>query len=201
MGVKKSRKMKIGREEMMRLFLFDISDGKEHAWTLEALYERYRDVSMRKALRILRHKEDAEDAVSNAWITIARNLPYLRYQNERALSAYIMKTVQMKAISILQEKETRGQRLTELEETADIASDEDILWSLCEKETVETLMKALAQLKKPYRDVLTLYYLHELPPAAVSETLDISERTVWTNIYRGRQKLIEILEGKEGKEK
>ena len=65
---------------------------------LEALYLKYTPAMIRRAARYASRPEDAEDIVSECWLSFLGRLPKVSFPNEKALSTYIMKSVQNTSI-------------------------------------------------------------------------------------------------------
>src|SRR5690606_6148689 len=57
------------------------------------------------------------------------------------------------------------------------------------------LVKAINNLKKKYREVIILFYFHDLPIKEISNVMDIPENTVKTYPDRGEEQLNIILIG------
>ena len=58
----------------MLCLLTAMVDSPEDKRKIEQLYEKYHRLMFSVAFQILRHKEDAEDAVFHAWERIIKNL-------------------------------------------------------------------------------------------------------------------------------
>ena len=65
---------------------------------MEALYLKYTPAMIRRAARYASRPEDAEDIVSECWLSFLGRLPKVSFPNEKALSTYIMKSVQNTSI-------------------------------------------------------------------------------------------------------
>ena len=78
---------------------------------LSQLYHIYRAPMLRLAFRILGNECDAEDAVHDAFESIARNLERLREPDGAKTRGYIMVVTERKAIDLL-----RARRLRETDE-------------------------------------------------------------------------------------
>ena len=67
--------------------------GEEEA-LIDELFTRYRTAMLGRALQYMKHVQDAEDVVSDAWMSLLRQLPKLVVMDERARSTYILRSVQ-----------------------------------------------------------------------------------------------------------
>ncbi len=70
--------------------------------------------------------------------------------------------------------------------------EEDIVFDTKEKSDV---YYAVLELPQKYRAVIHLHYYEDMSVAEIAKTLDISEGTVKTRLFRAREKLKEILKG------
>lgn len=70
----------------------------------EALFLQYQKAMLRKAMQYVYNVYDAEDIVSDAWLSLIQHLSIMMELDEKALSAYIMKCVANKALDYLRKK-------------------------------------------------------------------------------------------------
>ncbi|MCI8485446.1 MAG: RNA polymerase sigma factor [Lachnospiraceae bacterium] len=68
----------------------------------------------------------------------------------------------------------------------------DILGNLVDRESGQTVMKALHMLEEPYREIIRYHVIYEWPLTAVAEHLGINYNTVKTRYIRGIKKLKEL---------
>lgn len=73
----------------------------------------------------------------------------------------------------------------------DFNTPEEILLS---KENTERLLDYIRNMSEKYREPLLLKLVHQLSEKEIAELLGISQKTVNSQIYRGRQMLIEAIE-------
>lgn len=83
----------------------------------EAIYRRYSAAMKHRALRCVDSPEDAEDVVSSCWVSLLGHLPKLMGMEERALSTYLMRTVQNRAWDMLRQRQRRQGYAAALNET------------------------------------------------------------------------------------
>lgn len=60
-------------------------------------------------------------------------------------------------------------------------------------EAKDLVVRALQLLPEPQREVILLQVVHQLDDGEIAEVLGISPKTVWTRLYRARQRLLEAL--------
>lgn len=122
------------------------------------LYEKYDKTLLRIGYYILNNKEDAEDAVQEAWIAIAQNMHTLRDMSEEKIEIYIFKTVKSKSINIYH-KNKKMPCDFDIDILLNIASDTDVVAEYENREKMKAVISCLNQMASRYRDVLTLYFL------------------------------------------
>lgn len=81
-------------------------------FSFDELFVQYRVAMLRRALQYVDHTHDAEDIVSEAWLSLILKLPKLFLMDEKARSSYILRCVQNTAISFLRKRQ-RDSRLNE----------------------------------------------------------------------------------------
>lgn len=161
---------------------------------LRLLYDRYKNRMYITACKVLGDPQRAEDAVHDAFIAVSNHLDRIDDIDSVSTAAYMMKAARSRALNIvrmgLPEKET------DLDE-AQAKADEDLLDEICRKESYNEIVSAILALEERYRDVLTLYYLNDLSVSEIAELQGIRENTVRQQLFRGRRKLINIINKEE----
>ncbi len=164
---------------------------------LRQLYDRYKNRMYITACRILRDPQRAEDAVHDAFIAVSNHLDKIKDVDSVSAAAYMIKAARSRALNIMRmglpEKETP------LDE-AIAERDESLLDEICRRESYKEILSAIMKLESRYRDVLTFYYLNDLSVSEIAALTGTKENTVKQQLFRGRQKLIAILEKEDTKD-
>ena len=179
---------------MLSAYLNMITDRSDKI-RFEQLYNSYRKQMLAVACRILRNSDDAEDAVQDALLGIARNITSLHALDERALRAYVLTAVKNAALKILSKKQKEAETNWILELNPD--ETESVFQSVLNSMDTDLLLRAMRQLDPIYRDVLLLTYVQEQDLRETAAILGRKEETVRKQLYRGRKMLIELCR-KEG---
>ncbi len=140
---------------------------------------------LRLALSILRHPQNAEDAVSTAVITAYRKLHTLR--DDAALKPWLMRITARCCYDQLR----RGKRETTLAEPLDNASEP------FEEPLDGTLLDLLERLPQGQRQVLVLYYYENFSTAEIAHILGLPRTAVSMRMSRARTRLKELLKEEE----
>ena len=170
-------------------------DEKSEQKQFETIYAGYGKQMLAAAYRILEDPGEAEDAVQNAMLGIAKHIGKVPAGDEKVLRAYVLTAARNAALSIL-EKRRHCPQETVLEEVF-TASDEDLFQRVAASEDYKALLRAIRKLDLCYREVLMLVFVQEHTVKEAAEILGRREGTVRQQLNRGRKKLIELCK-KEG---
>ena len=154
----------------------------------ERIYETYHMRMLFVALKVVHNMQDAEDAVQNALLGIAKTIKTVP-QDEKIEKAYVLTAAKYAALTIVQKRLPREytQDISEM----DIAVSENLFEKVASSQNYELLLRAIRKLESPYREVLMLVYVQELSIKAAAETLCRKEETVRKQLQRGKKLLIE----------
>ena len=146
----------------------------------------------RVAWSVLRHAEDAEDCVQEAFLKLYRGESWRQMTNERA---FLSSVVWRLAI------DRRGARQPAAEEDAtlrlaDSSRTPDAIGA--EHDERELLRELIAELPEELRDTLRLSALEELNSREIGELMGIPEGTVRTRLMRARAELQERWAARRG---
>lgn len=169
----------------MLCLLTAMVDSPEDKRKIEQLYEKYHRLMFSVAFQILRHKEDAEDAVFHAWERIIKNLNKIDEIDCKKTKSFLVIITERISIDHYRKKSRREEVFSESPEESPyfITREKDF-------ETIET-MGWLRSLPKKYSEVLILYYVNGLSLKEIAEILDLKQNSVASRLSRGRKMLAE----------
>jgi RNA polymerase sigma factor (sigma-70 family) len=157
---------------------------------LAALYDRFGRVAYGLALRVLRDRALAEDAVQEAFLTVWRNAD--RFMPERAkASTWILTFAHRRAVDLVRREERRRTEplpQTPVEDTAP-ATDEEA-WLRLRRERVQ---QALRMLPDQQREALELAYFGGFTQSELAERLGEPLGTIKSRMFTGLARLRELL--------
>lgn len=154
----------------------------DHEDKLSRLYHIYRAPMLRLAFRVLGDERDAEDAVHDAFESIAHNLDHLHDPEDAKTRGYIMVVTERKAIDLL-----RVRRRQETEEL-----DEDTGSIDFPNTGGNGLAWCMTKLPPRYREILLLRFVYGYSMRETAELMDIPFTTVGKLSQRAKERLYEI---------
>lgn len=160
---------------------------------IERLYTQNYAAMLQKAKSILKHRQQAEDAVEAVMLRLIDRIELLYNCNQLSLRSYLLTCVRNEAIGQLRKNGklypgNAEDRLCKLPDGSE-AVDARLLY----REQVQNLVKALQSL--PERECLALrmkYYEH-MSDAEIGTILGIKATAVRSLIGRARKKVFELL--------
>jgi len=164
-----------------------IAAGDESA--LGALYDRFGRVAYGVAVRILRDRALAEDAVQEAFLAVWRSAE--SYRRERAKPAtWILTLVHRRAVDLVRREDRgRGDPLDEAPEAAGGAVPDEA--DLREQRTA--VQKALLRLPTEQRQALELAYYGGYTQSELAERLGVPLGTIKSRMFAGLTRLRELV--------
>ena len=148
----------------MLIYLQVIDDPKERS-RFEELYRTYRRLMFHVAREILGNDQDAEDAVQEAFLSIAKNFEKISTEERHKTKAFVVIVVRNKAINLLSQRK-RHITAESFDETSDITTE-----LLKDDGVAQCMMK----LPVRYRDFLGLKYVWGYDNRELAAFLGLSE--------------------------
>jgi RNA polymerase sigma-70 factor (ECF subfamily) len=172
------------------LLVFDTRTERDK---FEYLYSKYKDLLFYKAWEILHDHMLAEDAVSEAYIRIFRNLDKIDGVDSPRSAAFMVTIVRNCALTLLKKtgQEAADDTLEEVIDPHDL--EETVLGTFA----VEDIYKLLDGLDEQLRNIFVLKYAYDLSHREISEQLQITENNVTVKLHRTKRKLSEMIAAKE----
>jgi RNA polymerase sigma-70 factor (ECF subfamily) len=163
------------------------SRGDESA--LGELYDRYGRIAYGLALRILRDRALAEDAVQEAFLAVWRTAGrFLAGQGKP--STWILTLVHRRAVDIVRREERRrADPLDEIAQPTGEATDQEA-WLRAQRQVVQ---EALRKLPPEQREALELAYYGGFTQSELAERLGQPLGTIKSRMFSGLKRLRELL--------
>ena len=180
--------------KMLALYLNDIN-GQPNKDKFEEIYRIYEQKMYAIAYKILRHKENAEDAVHDALEVIVKKIDTIGEVRTAKTWNYIQVIVKNKAIRIYNSKKGKKEFVTDdINLLVDIQNYfEDVETIATRNDMVNYMANILLELPEKCREVMYLRYYNELSYADVAEILDTTEENARQIARRTRKMLAKKL--------
>jgi RNA polymerase sigma factor (sigma-70 family) len=158
------------------------------------LVERHKDKAMTLAIRMLKNREDAEEALQDAFVRAFHALP--RFEWKASFSTWFYRIVyNVCATALSKKEEAREISLQEEgEREIEISSDEltpDVEYESTEFQTIVT--EEIEKLPEVYASALTLFFVQEMSYEEIAGVTGLPLGTVKVRLFRARLMLRETI--------
>jgi len=168
-----------------------IKNGDTRAYA--QLVDRYKDLVYTLALRMLKHREEAEEVAQDTFIKVFKSLS--KFKGDSKFSTWIYKVAYNTCLDRIKKNKKH---------LNDVAIDEftfnkldvidNALENLIKEEKSVLIKKCINKLPEDSSALLTLFYFEELSLDEISKIINIEANTVKVKLFRARKKLAVILE-------
>lgn len=169
----------------MLCMVLSMVDLPEEKRKVERLYEKYHRLLYVIAFNILKHHEDAEDAVIESWEKIICHLDKINKIDCQETKSFLVIVVERTAIDYYRRNKRRSSvqiLVDEYEETPYFITRDKELENL-------ELYQVLRKLPKKYSEALILHYINGFTGKEIAHLLGIKEDAVMARLSRGRKQL------------
>lgn len=168
----------------MLVFYLQMIDTLEEKIRFEQIYLKYRGIMYHVADGVLHNRQDAEDAVHNAFLRIIKQFKKLQSVPIEDLAPQIVVIARNEAISLLRKRKGDAP----LEDWDGLAEPSESVTDY------HTLVDSFARLPQTYRAVLEMKLLLGYSDGEIAAKLGLTKTAVSTRVSRGRQLLRDIVE-------
>ena len=156
---------------------------------IQQLYAVYEQPMYRIAYAILHHTEQAEDAVSDAFLRIIKNLKKIGDVQSEKTKHYIIQIIRSTAINQYRQNQRDSERYTVWDDRIlQVPSQKDdmeqLLAAIAEEETIADLLAPLSDIDK---QIVLLRCEEELSFREIAERLSIKEAAARKRFERARK--------------
>lgn len=169
----------------MFLIVMSMADSPEDKRKIEKLYQKYHKLMYVLAYNILKHHEDAEDAVIESWEKIIRHLDKINEIECQETKSFLVIVVERTAIDYYRKNKRRSNvqiTIDEYEDSPFFATKDKALENL-------ELYQGLQHIPKKYSEALILHYVNGFTGKEIANLLGIKEDAVMARLSRGRKRL------------
>ena len=168
----------------MLVYYLQMLDTPEEKMRFEQIYLKYRGLMYRVADSILRNRQDAEDAVHNAFLRIIKHFKKFQTTPVEDLAPQVVVIARNEAISLLRKRKGDAP----LEDWDGLAASSESV------SDYHALVDSFTRLPQTYRAVMEMKLLLGYSDGEIAAKLGLSKTAVSTRISRGRQLLRDIVE-------
>lgn len=144
------------------------------------------------AFRILKNREEAEEAAQDAFMKAFHSLK--TFEGNSKFTTWLYKIVYNEALGRLRKSKNNSLSLDEVGELPSGSADYlDGLKSLQLKERKELIQHGLEALKPAESAVLTLFYLEEQSIKEIEEIMSLTSSNIKILLHRGRKNLLDSM--------
>lgn len=173
-----------------QLYINKVLAGDANAFAM--LVERYKDLVFTLALRMLKHREEAEEASQDTFIKAFKSLK--KFKGDSKFSTWIYRVAYNTCLDRIK-KNKRLQQVDTIDEFTEhkIKTIDNALYNLEAKERKEALLKCLQHLPADDGALLNLFYFEELSLEEISEIVGLKPNHIKVKLHRSRKKLMTVL--------
>lgn len=157
------------------------------------LVDKYKNKAFSLAFRLLKNREEAEEAAEDAFIRAYNALD--RFQSRASFGTWLYRIVYNVCITRLNNKKV-DIRLSEYEERKDydgstFTCQPSVYEEIETNDMVGIVRRIIDEMPVRYQIILSLFYFQELSYQELSESLELPVGTVKTHLFRARAMLQE----------
>ncbi|WP_432409951.1 RNA polymerase sigma factor [Rasiella sp. SM2506] len=163
-----------------------------HTASFGALVVRYQDFIFTIVIRMVKHREEAEEIAQDSFVKAFEGLK--TFQGKSKFSSWLYSIAYRTALDYLR-KSKRFQDSIAVEEVNDleVATLENGLQQLVVKERAKIIQECIMKLPEMDAAIITFYYFEELSVREIAKITEQSEDNIKIKLYRSRKKLYSLL--------
>lgn len=182
--------------------LLNLTDGERDI--VAELYGKYKNRVYTVAYRILRRREDAEDAVCETFVRIIRDIKYFSGRKCEDVDRLIVKYSRWTAINLYNKRKRHASGIRDITDeeggfdVSHLPGDDMTPEEAAEKrDLTDAVRRAVDALPEKYRDILVMRYHDEMKISDIATLCGLTESAVNMRIARAKA-MIEKRLGEEG---
>lgn len=152
---------------------------------IQSLVERYQSDVFGLCVRLLHHRQDAEDVTQEVFLRVFRSLK--RWDSNRPFKPWVMGITVNRCRTWMSQRVRRPELVDYLQETAASPPVDD------GAELTREIQAALSDLRWEYRSVFVMFHERGLPYDEIAEAIEKPIGTVKTWLHRARLEVLDRL--------
>ncbi len=170
---------------MILIFTFKTESDRDK---FEYIYTNYKRLMLHKAYSVLRDYSLAEDAASEAFIRVYKNLDKIDEPESKRAAAFVVTIVKNVALTMLQKR--ARQSADELTGDEPVSGFEDLVLDSIEQNEAFVLID---QLGEDAKALFLMKYAYDLSHKEIGKLLGLTENNVTVKLHRVKKKLAGML--------
>lgn len=168
-------------------------DEAEDKAAFEDIYNTYKSKMLAVAYNVLGNYHDSEEAVSQAFFTVAKSFGKIKGRCRPEQEAYINIVTRNAALDIYRKK--KSENSVAIEDVSDMSDGrDDVSDEALSDFGYNRVVEAIRSLPEKYAEALYMFNVTGLSIREIAEAVSESEATVKKRLQRARCKLRELLE-------
>jgi RNA polymerase sigma-70 factor (ECF subfamily) len=160
-----------------------IRKGKKQEYAL--LVDRYKDKAFSLALRMLKNRQDAEEASQDAFVRAYRALD--SFEGTAKFGTWLYRIVYNVCLTRIAQRKDDLRPLEYVEDEGYGEEDpKSFVEALETKDMMRFVLKALEALPEKYATILSLFYMQEMSHGEICEITQLPLGTVKVHLFRAR---------------
>ena len=147
------------------------------------LYKLYSRAMFNICMRVLNHRENAEDVLQEVFITAFEQIHSFRF--ESTIGAWLKRIAINRCINFIKKKQIQMHLVDSFDAFDRPESNESVDWEEVQL-SIEKIHKAMMQLPEGCRVIFSLFMLEGYDHAEISQILEISESTSKSQLNRAK---------------
>ncbi|HOV10839.1 MAG TPA: RNA polymerase sigma factor [Bacteroidales bacterium] len=148
------------------------------------LFEKYKAAMMGVCLRYCKSKDEAEDVLMEAFMTVLSQIQ--SYRGDGSIDQWIRRIVVNTSINNYR-KNLKHYFHADIENIAETEIEEDNNFDIIDNHSVEEIMNAMQQMPQGYKIVLNLYVVEGYKHKEIAEMLNITVGTSKSQLSKARK--------------
>jgi len=148
------------------------------------LFEKYKAAMMGVCLRYCKSKDEAEDVLMEAFMTVLSQIQ--SYRGDGSIDQWIRRIVVNTSINNYR-KNLKHYFHADIENIAETEIEEDNTFDITDNHSVEEIMNAMQQMPQGYKIVLNLYVVEGYKHKEIAEMLNITVGTSKSQLSKARK--------------
>ncbi|MDP1676847.1 MAG: sigma-70 family RNA polymerase sigma factor [Bacteroidota bacterium] len=167
-----------------------VIDGDQRAYA--ELVERHKDKAMTLAMRMLKNKSEAEEALQDAFVRAYKALP--SFEKKSTFATWFYRIVFNVCSSVLNKRGSNNLLSIDIENDGELkieipSEDDEPDIELESKEFSEIVRREISTMEESYSMILTMFFLQEMSYEEIISVTGLPLGTVKNRLFRARTQL------------